>query len=77
MTSINNYLQDKISGWYSNARIDYGITGKFISAAADGNDLVIIHEEEGQRYSTKVCWYADYTPAQIYNIWMEVDWEAA
>lgn len=68
---INSYLNEKITNWYKNAELDYGVTGRFISANVVNNDLVISYEEMGQQSKVIVAYYADYTPEQIYNIWME------
>lgn len=69
---IRDYLEQKITNsWYANAAIDYGITGKFIDCEPIGTDLKIIWEEMGERLEMIVAWFADYTPEQIYNIWME------
>ena len=69
--NINAYLNEKITNWYKNSELDYGIAGRFVSAEACGNDLVIHYEESGQPLEVTIAWYADYTPEQIYNIWME------
>lgn len=40
---IKNYLEEKITGsWYTNSKIDYGISGKFLDAEIIGEDLKII-----------------------------------
>ncbi len=72
LDNIKAYLASKITySWYHNASIDYGITGKFLDAEICGNDLRIIWEENGERLETVVSWYSEYTPEQLYNIWME------
>ncbi len=72
LENIENYLNEKITGsWYANAATDYGITGKFIGCEAVGHDLKIVWEEMGQQQETVVAWFSDYTPEQIYDIWME------
>lgn len=69
---LKNYLKDKINNsWYKNAAIDYGITGKFITAEKIENDLKIVWEEMGERFEMVVAWFEDYSNEQIYNIWME------
>jgi len=76
--SLSQYLNEHITNsWYKDAAIDYGVTGKFIEAKTDGNDLIIVHEENGQIYITVIYWYTEYTPEQIYNIWMETEWQEA
>ena len=40
--------------------------------SAMGNDLKIIWEEMGKRLEMIVEWFTEYTPEQIYNIWMEM-----
>lgn len=75
---INNYLETKITySWYKNAKIDYNISGKFLKAEIDNNNLIIIHEEMGQVFKTVIAYYSEYTPEQLYNIWMEEEWQAA
>ena len=75
---INNYLRIKITySWYKNAKIDYNINGKFIKATIKDNDLIIYHEEEGQEFKTIINYYNEYNLEQLYNIWMEEDWELA
>lgn len=74
--NIKTALETRISGWYTNARIDYGITGRFVDAIAYGDKLQhlrITWEEDGKRYALNVAWYTEYTAEQIYNIWMEGD----
>ena len=72
LSNIKNYLEQKITNsWYKNAEIDYGITGKFLDAEIIGQDLKIIWEEMGEQLEMIVSWFAEYTPEQIYNIWME------
>jgi hypothetical protein len=65
------YLQEAITRWYYNAAIDYGVTGKFLDAVERGNDLDIIYLEEGEELTYTVCWFREYTPDQVYSIWME------
>lgn len=71
LENIKNYLASKIAGWYYNAKLDYGIDGRFIAAEEDGNNLKIVWEEMGERLETVIIWFAEYTPEQLYNIWME------
>lgn len=68
---MENYLKEKITSWYKNAELDYGITGKFITCETIGNDLKIIWEEMGERFEMIVAWFTEYTAEQVYNIWME------
>lgn len=35
------------------------------------NNLEIIWEEMGEQFEMIVSWFTEYTPEQIYNIWME------
>lgn len=70
--TIKSYLENKITGsWYANSAIDYGITGKFLNAEIIGHDLKIVWEEMEERLEMVVAWFTEYTPEQIYNIWME------
>lgn len=73
LQNIKNYLNEKITNnWYKNSEIDYGISGKFLDCEAIGNNLKIIWEEMGERLEMIVSWFTEYTPEQIYNIWMEM-----
>lgn len=70
--NLKNYLNEQITNsWYKNSKIDYGISGKYIDIETIGNDLKIIWEEMGEPLEMIVPWFAEYTPEQIYNIWME------
>ncbi len=72
LSYIKNYLNEKITNsWYRNAAIDYGITGKFIDAEIINNNLKIIWEEMGESLEMVISWFGEYTPEQLYNIWME------
>ena len=72
---IREYLRNKIdNSWYYNARIDYGVSGRFLDAQAYGDKLQhlrIIWEEDGKRYKMPVSWWTEYSAEQIYDIWME------
>lgn len=66
------YLSNKITGWYENARIDYGVSGKFLSCKAEGeNGIRINWEENGKEYTMVINWFTEYTTEHLYNIWME------
>lgn len=71
-----NYLEYKIKGWYANASIDYGVNGSLKSVDEDeeGN-LIIRWVEDGVDLITAVPYYRDYSAEQIYNIWMEGNWD--
>ena len=70
--AIKHYLNEKIANsWYKNIEIDYGVTGKFLDCEANGNDLKIIWEEMGERLEMVISWFCEYSPEQLYNIWME------
>lgn len=72
---IKEYISNKIDySWYKNAKIDYDVDGKFLDADFVNDDLIITHEEGGNKFKTKIAYYWDYTPEQLYNIWMEEDW---
>ena len=68
---VRIHLDCRIKSWYENAKIDYGISGRFLDCKVEGDNLLIFHEEEGKKYITRIGYYKDYTPEQIYNIWME------
>lgn len=70
--AVAQYLNNKITGWYENARIDYGVSGKFLSCKAEGeNGIRINWEEEGKEYTMVINWFTEYTTEHLYNIWME------
>lgn len=70
--AVAQYLNNKITGWYENARIDYGVSGKFISCKAEGeNGIRINWEENGKEYTMVINWFTEYTIEHLYNIWME------
>ena len=71
LSIVKIHLDCRIKSWYENAKLDHGINGKFIDCKAEGDNLLIFHEEEGKKYITRIGYYKDYTPEQIYNIWME------
>ena len=72
MIIIDNYLRNHIDNWYRDSLLDYDINGRYISAEVRGNDLHIIWEEELERREMDIAWFGDYTPEQLYNIWMEL-----
>lgn len=72
--NVKNALNTRISGWYEDARIDYGVSGRFLGVETygdKGQHLYIFWEEEGKRYKMPVSWWTEYNAEQIYNIWME------
>lgn len=70
--AVAKYLNNKITGWYENARIDYGVSGKFLSCKAEGeNGIRINWEENGKEYTMVINWFTEYTIEHLYNIWME------
>lgn len=70
--AVAQYLSNKITGWYENARIDYGVSGKFLSCKAEGeNGIRINWEENGKEYTMVINWFTEYTTEHLYNIWME------
>jgi len=71
LENIKGYLKNKIAGWYYNTELDYGISGKFLDAEAEGRNLKITWEEMGKRLETVISWWTEYTPEQLYNIWQE------
>ena len=73
MSNYTKYLEAAITRWYTNAKMDYNVNGRFISAQVSGDTLSIIWEDEGQKFKTSDRWYTDYTPDQIFNLWMEED----
>lgn len=75
-TAYIKYLKNAINNWYRNAKIDYNVNGRFISATVSGDTLSIVWEEDGQKLKVSYRWFTDFTPEQIYNIWMEEDEES-
>jgi hypothetical protein len=71
MNDYTPYLREAITRWYRNAEMDYGIIGRWIGARENGSGLEIYYEEDGERMTYTVAWYKEYTPEQVYNIWME------
>lgn len=72
-SAYENYLRNSINNWYRNAKIDYGVNGKYVDTKLDGSgNLIIYYEEDGKRktYNFGKYW-EDYTPQQVYNVWME------
>ena len=74
---MKQYIEEKITGWYMNAKADYDVDGKFISATENGDNLEIVWEEDGTRCAMTIGFYKTFTPEEIYNIWMASDWEEA
>lgn len=72
ISSAKSGLKSKIDNWYRNAKIDYGVSGKFIDVREESGALVVYWEEDGKRkkYSFGKYW-DDYSVDQLYNIWME------
>jgi len=73
---IENHLKEKITGWYKNAKQDYDVDGEFLGVeekinSSGGKDLVIKYKEDGKELKSTIGWYEDYTPEQMYDIWME------
>lgn len=73
--NYKNYLKNAINLWYYNAKIDYGVNGKFISAEICGDTIVVFWEEEGKKFKSSYRWFTDYSPEDIYNMWMCEDEE--
>jgi len=73
---LKEYISDKIDySWYKNAKIDYDVNGHCLGADFNNDNIIIFHEENGKKYQTLIAYYWDYTPEQLYNIWMEEDWQ--
>lgn len=74
-----DYLVTCITKWYHDASKDYNVTGHFIAAIVDPVDvdcMIIIWSETDHtgepKIKTQAVWtWWDYTPEQVYNIWME------
>lgn len=62
MSNYTKYLEAAITRWYTNAKMDYNVNGRFISAQVYGDAMSIIWEEEGQKFKTSYRWYTDFTP---------------
>lgn len=70
---IRFHLESSMKRWYEDVELYYGISGRFLDCKAEGDNLLIFYEEKGKKYITRISYYKDYTPEQIYNIWMESD----
>lgn len=46
MSNYTKYLEAAITRWYTNAKMDYNVNGRFISAQVSGDTLSIIWEED-------------------------------
>lgn len=68
-----DYLVNAIKEWYENAKIDYAVNGHLISInyLPHCDALLVIVDEDGKKYQCDISYISDYTPEQIYNIWME------
>lgn len=75
LSVVRIHLECSIKKWYENAKLDYGINGRFLECKAQGDNLFLFWEEEGKKYTAKIGYYKDYSPEQIFNIWMEDDGE--
>ena len=72
---MKNYLKNRITAYWMNAKIDYNINGRFIDCRTIDNDrLGIEWEEEGTKYFMVINYYKTYSPEEVFNIWMESDW---
>lgn len=73
LETVKEYLKDKINNrWYVFAKEDYNIDGHFIDCIIENeNFLKITWEEMGEQKEMTIAYYWDYTPEQLYNIWME------
>lgn len=70
-TNLSSYLKHCITRWYTNAKIDYDVNGYFVSAETTENNLYITWVEEDEEHTMRIGYYKDFTPEQLYNIWME------
>ena len=72
ISSAKSFLNGKIDNWYRNAKIDYGVSGKFIDVKEENGELVVYWDENGKRkkYSFGKYW-DDFSVNQLYNVWME------
>ena len=73
---IQRQIRERITKWYEYALEDYGIHGRYERCEISRDSLTIYHEEEGKHYKCHIPFYWDYSPEQIYNIWME-GWDEA
>ena len=69
--NIKKYLEQKINGWYRNAKLDYGVSGHFVDARVVDNELLIKWVEDGETYEKAILYFQDYANEELYNIWME------
>jgi len=67
-----DYLKDKINNsWYKNAKTDYGVNGKVKDISISGDTIKVVVEEDGKTLTSTLSYVGDYTPEQLYDIWME------
>ena len=71
---MKEYLKNRITRYWENAKIDYDIDGEFISIKENGDTLLITWVEMGTQYTMPIHYYKDYSAEQVFNIWMESDW---
>ena len=71
---MTEYIKQRITRYWENAKIDYDIDGRFIDCKLTGDRLIIRWEEEGTRYTGVINHANDYTPEQLFDIWCESDW---
>ena len=69
------YLASHIDKYYENAARDYDISGGYESAKISGNDLIIAFYEEGEHYKARIANCNDYTPEQLFNLFIDGYWE--
>ena len=68
------YMKQRITNYFTNAKIDYDINAQFISCEITGDRMLIKWVEEGQPYTMVISHINDYTAEEAYNIWQESDW---
>ena len=72
---LKKYLARRINEYYANASRDYDISGGYESATISGSDLIIAFYDDGEHYKAKIAYYSDYTPEQLFNLFIDGYWE--
>lgn len=68
------YMKQRVTGYWKNAKEDYNIDGKFIDSYIKYDQLFIEWEEMGFTYCMFINRYTDFTPEECFDYWMESDW---
>lgn len=72
LLQIVNYTQEKVNGWYENAKIDYGVVGSATVAVFE-DEVSITRVEDGEvsSFSISIPELLDEHVDYLYNVWCE------